>query len=109
MSRTGGAGANEALQGAAYSDALSIRQRPAPPKAKRHRVLHAVGDHALLVFVAAIFMMPMVFIVLTSLMTDAQSLSPSIWPRPFVWHNYVTIFTEVPLLRYTWTFLYIFF
>lgn len=102
MSRTAGAGASEVFQGAAFTDAAHIRQRPEPPKAKRHRFLHAIGDHALLVFVAAIFLLPMVFIVLTSLMTDAQSLSPQIWPHPFVWHNYVTIFTQVPLLRYTW-------
>jgi len=102
MSRTAGAGANEAFQGAAFGDAISIPRRPEPPRAKRFRLLHAVGDHVLLVFVAAIFMLPMVFIILTSLMTDAQSLSPTIWPNPFVWRNYLTIFTEVPLLRYTW-------
>jgi ABC-type glycerol-3-phosphate transport system permease component len=38
----------------------------------------------------------------SALMTDRQSLSPSLWPHPFVWSNFVQIFHQVPLLLYTW-------
>jgi multiple sugar transport system permease protein len=82
--------------------ATEISPRPVPAGVKRHRMLSSVADHTLLILFAAMFMLPMLFIFFTSLMTDQQSLSSVIWPRPFVWSNYVTIFKEVPLLAYTW-------
>jgi multiple sugar transport system permease protein len=40
-------------------------------------------------------------------MTDTQALSPNLWPHPFVWSNFVTVFKQVDLARYTWnSFLY---
>jgi multiple sugar transport system permease protein len=47
------------------------------------------------------FLAPFAFIVLTSVMTDHQALSQRLWPQPFRWHNYIDVFTQVPLLRYT--------
>jgi multiple sugar transport system permease protein len=44
----------------------------------------------------------MVFVVATALMTDRQSLTPSILPRPFQWDNFADVFDRIPLLRYTW-------
>jgi multiple sugar transport system permease protein len=82
--------------------ATEIEPRPVPVATRRRRRLHSVADHTLLILFAAIFMLPMIFILLTSLMSDAQSLSPEIWPDPFVWGNYVQIFKQVPLLSYTW-------
>jgi multiple sugar transport system permease protein len=69
---------------------------------RRRRVLVEVGNHALLVAAAAVFLMPFVFIVLTSLMTDDQALTPALWPRPFRFANYADVFHRIPLLRYTW-------
>jgi multiple sugar transport system permease protein len=69
---------------------------------RRRRFLQAAGDHALLITVAAIFMLPILFVVLTAVMTDRQALTPKIWPHPFVWSNFVHVFTEIPLIRYTW-------
>ena len=62
----------------------------------------SVGDHAVLITVSAIFFMPIVFIVLTALMTDRQSLTPHVWPTPFRWSNFADVFHSIPLLRYTW-------
>jgi multiple sugar transport system permease protein len=42
-----------------------------------------------------------VFILATSLMTNQQALSPNIWPHPFVWSNYKTVFEAFPFVRYT--------
>jgi multiple sugar transport system permease protein len=39
--------------------------------------------------------------VMTALMTDAQSLSPDIWPKPFHWSNFTDVFHQAPFLRYT--------
>lgn len=56
----------------------------------------------MLIAVAAMFAMPLLFVVLTALMTDQQALSPNIWPHPFRWSNFADVFRTIPLLRYTW-------
>jgi multiple sugar transport system permease protein len=38
--------------------------------------------------------------VLTSLMTTDQALSPKLWPEPFRWSNYGDVFDQAPMLRY---------
>ena len=79
-----------------------IRRRPEPAGVRRRRILMEAGNHALLVAVSAIFLLPFVFIVLTSLMSDQQALTPALWPRPFHFSNYAEVFRQSPLLRYTW-------
>jgi multiple sugar transport system permease protein len=59
-----------------------------------------VATHSLLIVAAIVFLLPFVFIVLTSLMTSHQALSPRLWPEPFAWHNYVDVFSKAPLWRY---------
>ena len=46
------------------------------------------------------FLVPFTFVVLTSLMTQQQSLTSSLWPHPFAWHNYIEVFREEPIFRY---------
>jgi multiple sugar transport system permease protein len=38
--------------------------------------------------------------VLTSLMTTDQALSPKLWPDPFRWSNYTEVFHQAPMFRY---------
>jgi multiple sugar transport system permease protein len=47
-------------------------------------------------------MVPIFFILVTSLMTQKQALTSSLWPNPFHPQNYLDVFSEIPLLRYTW-------
>ena len=56
----------------------------------------------MLIAVSAMFLLPLVFVIATSLVTDRQSLTPEVWPRPFVWTNFLDVFSRIPLLRYTW-------
>jgi len=56
----------------------------------------------MLIAASMMFLLPMVFVVATALMTDRQSLTPSIVPRPFVWSNFVDVFDRIALVRYTW-------
>ena len=35
-------------------------------------------------------------------MTRQQALSPRLWPHPFHPANFLQVFRDVPLLRYTW-------
>ena len=67
---------------------------------RRRRFLIAVADHALLIALAVAFLLPVVFIVLTSLMTNDQALSSNLWPAPFRWSNYTDVFSSSPLWRW---------
>jgi multiple sugar transport system permease protein len=80
----------------------AITPRPRPPEVRRRQLLSSIGNHALLVAVAAMFAAPMVFIVLTALMTDQQALSRQLWPHPFAWSNFVDVWRQAPMVRYAW-------
>jgi multiple sugar transport system permease protein len=82
-------------------------QPPAPPAPKRRtpplrgrRLLGWIAEHTVLVALAVVFIAPVVFVVLTSLMSSDQTLTASLWPQPFVWSNYLTVFQTVPLLQW---------
>ena len=78
----------------------AISRRRLPAKVRRRRLLVAIADHSLLIATAVIFLLPVVFILLTSLMTNEQALSPRLWPDPFQWGNYTQVFDSAPLLRW---------
>ncbi|MGZ4411480.1 MAG: carbohydrate ABC transporter permease [Gaiellaceae bacterium] len=69
-----------------------VRRRP-PASVRRKRILLAVAHHSVLLAVTVAFVAPFIFIALTALMTNQQALSPSVWPHPFRWHNFVDVFT----------------
>ena len=75
--------------------------RPTPPSVRRRRFLTEVGNHAALITVSIMFLLPIAFIVLTALMTDGQARTPDLWPQPFRWSNFLDVFERIPLLRYT--------
>jgi multiple sugar transport system permease protein len=76
--------------------------RRKPPKAvRRRRFLVVFAEHSLLIAAALAFLLPVVFVVLTSLMTNDQALSTKLWPEPFHWSNYVDVFHRSPLWRWT--------
>jgi multiple sugar transport system permease protein len=87
------------MTSATVETAALVRRKP-PADVRRRRFLVAVADHSLLIVAAVIFLSPLVFIVLTALMTNAQALSPNLWPHPFRWHNFVEIFQKAPLWKY---------
>jgi multiple sugar transport system permease protein len=57
----------------------------------RRRFLEWIGLHSLAIAAALFFVLPFVFVVLTALMSDQQSLTTNYWPHPFVWHNFVDV------------------
>jgi multiple sugar transport system permease protein len=83
------------------SAAAARTRRPIPPPVRRRRFLTEVGNHAALIAVSIMFLLPMAFIVLTALMTDSQAKTPDFWPHPFQWGNFLDVFDRIPLLRYT--------
>jgi multiple sugar transport system permease protein len=68
---------------------------------RRKRLLLAIANHSVLIALAIAFLAPFLFILLTSLMTDNQALSPKLWPHPFAWHNFKDVFTTAPIWRWT--------
>jgi multiple sugar transport system permease protein len=78
-----------------------------PKRVRRRRFLLTVANHAILIAVSLAFMLPVLFMLMTALMTDEQALSQRLIPNPIVWENFRTIFDKVDLVHYTWnTFLY---
>jgi multiple sugar transport system permease protein len=69
--------------------------RSGPSRGKRTLVW--VAEHAVLVALAIIFIAPIVFVFLTSVMGSDQTLTASLWPKPWEWSNYLTVFKTVPL------------
>jgi multiple sugar transport system permease protein len=76
-------------------------RRPVPPAIRRRKLLLAIANHSVAIALSIAFLLPFVFILATSLMTNQQALSPNIWPHPFVWSNYKTVFESFPFVRYT--------
>jgi multiple sugar transport system permease protein len=71
-----------------------------PPSVRRRRFLLTVANHSVAIALSIVFLLPFVFVVLTSLMTRHQALTSALWPHPFHWSNYREIFDLVPLWRY---------
>ncbi|WP_030911695.1 carbohydrate ABC transporter permease [Streptomyces sp. NRRL F-5126] len=59
---------------------------------RRRRFLHWVAVHALAIAAALFFVLPFVFVFLTSVMSDQQALTSDLWPRSWHWSNYSTVF-----------------
>jgi multiple sugar transport system permease protein len=79
-----------------------VVRRPEPADQRRRRILRSVAEHSVLLAVAAVFLFPVIYIVLTSMMTGPQALTSSIWPDPFRPTNYADVFDTISLIRYTW-------
>ena len=75
-------------------------RREVPRSVRRKRFLVAVADHSLLIAAAIAFVFPIVFMLLTALMTSDQALSTKLWPEPFQWSNFSDVFDKAPMLRY---------
>jgi len=88
--------------------AVAPRTRRRTAEARRKAFLTTVANHAVAIALAAAFVLPLFFVVTTSLMTQQQALNPhDLIPHPFQWRNYSDIFSEEPIFRYGWnTFVY---
>lgn len=62
-----------------------------------NRVLLWIGEHTLLTVLALLFLAPIVFVFLTSVMPNAQALTASLWPSHWAWGNYARVFDMAPI------------
>jgi multiple sugar transport system permease protein len=78
---------------------LPAPRRPARSR-RRKEVLQWVAVHSLAIAAALFFVLPILFVFLTSLMSDQQALTSTIWPRSWHWANYVQVWRTPGFL--TW-------
>ena len=76
--------------------------KPAPGVRRRHLLSGRLGYHAVAILLALIFILPLVWIVSTSLRQVGLPPPRTIeWlPRPLAWQNYSQIFSLLPFSRY---------
>mgnify|MGYP006271060347 CR=1 FL=1 len=74
-------------------------------RAKRTRMrrnfLEQVAAHSGLITLAVVFIFPLYLVIAVSLMSFDQASNRELWPNPFIWENYVEVFTAVPFLKWT--------
>ncbi|MEV4616135.1 carbohydrate ABC transporter permease [Kitasatospora sp. NPDC049258] len=80
--------------------AAADAHRAARDRARRRRVLIWIAEHTVAITLVLLFTGPLVFILLTSLMTDQQSMTSNFWPEHWQWSNYAEVFRRAPIL--TW-------
>ncbi|QHK18579.1 ABC transporter permease subunit [Pseudarthrobacter psychrotolerans] len=78
----------------------SLATRAAAGGRARQKVMSWLGLHAIAVALAIAFIGPIVFILLTSLMSDQQALTKNLWPTSWHWENFGAVFDQAPLLQY---------
>ncbi|BAJ31255.1 carbohydrate ABC transporter permease [Kitasatospora setae] len=81
------------------------RERAVPASAaartaRRKAVLNWVAVHSLAIAAALFFLLPFVFVFLTSVMTDRQALTSDLWPHHWQWSNYTKVWNTDGFL--TW-------
>ncbi len=54
-------------------------------------VLEWIAVHAVAVALGLLFVLPFVFVFLTSVMTDQQTLTKDLWPQTWQWSNYIDV------------------
>jgi len=75
--------------------------RPQPGRRRRRqRRLAWVAQHSIAIVLTIMFVTPVVYLVLLSLMTSNQALTSNYWPQTWPTENYVKVFRATPLPRY---------
>jgi multiple sugar transport system permease protein len=67
---------------------------------RRKDMLAWVAVHSLAIAAALFFVLPIFFVFLTSLMSDQQALTSTLWPRSWHWGNYMEVWRTPGFL--TW-------
>ena len=69
---------------------------------RRRKAISKVLAHVVLILGSIIFIFPLLWLVSTSLKTDAQmfKVPPELIPRPFMWENYTRMWQNFPFLKF---------
>lgn len=75
----------------------------APQQPKRHRFqVDQWLLYVALISLSALFSLPFLWLVLTSLKPPAEVFAPGWLPSPFTWENYDNVFRYAPVARWLW-------
>ncbi len=78
----------------------SLSALPSNRRIRRQNRLAWIARHSIAIALSIMFITPVAYLVLLSLMTSNQALTSDYWPN--TWHpeNYVKVFQATPLPRY---------
>src|SRR5687767_3545926 len=88
---------------ALLSSELAPTRRVGPSRARAWRMAKTALAYGALAFGAAVMLVPFVDMVLGALRTPAERLArpPVYWPQDPQWGNFVRVWNELPLLRWS--------
>jgi multiple sugar transport system permease protein len=72
---------------------------PKRPKDKR-KLLNWIAVHSIALTMGVIFTVPLLFVFLTSVMSDQQALTANMWPTEWHFENFASVFQKAPMLTY---------
>ncbi|AGZ46503.1 carbohydrate ABC transporter permease [Actinoplanes friuliensis] len=84
----------------------AVLERPAPAvspdvrRARRQVRLAWIAKHSIAIALSIMFIAPVVYLLLLSVMTSDQALTSDYWPNTWHFENYVRVFEVTPLPRY---------
>lgn len=64
------------------------------------RALYWIAVHSTGLALGVMFLLPLVFVLLTALMSDQQALTADMWPDEWHWENFADVFVKAPMLTY---------
>jgi multiple sugar transport system permease protein len=83
---------------AAPSRAAGHRERVR--RTRGRRILYWIATHAAAVALSIAFVGPLVFVLLTAVMSDNQALTDELWPHTWNWGNFAEVFAKSPILEW---------
>ena len=88
--------------------ARSHRRAPVPPprpvrkRRSKEGPLLFIARHSVAIALSMMFLAPFLFILLTSFMTNTQSLTSNYWPTSWHPENYIAVFRKTDMPKYLW-------
>jgi multiple sugar transport system permease protein len=70
-------------------------------RARRQSILSVIAERSVLIVLALMFVAPLLFVLLTAVMTTNQAAGPNLWPSPFHLSNFADVFRQAGLVRAT--------
>jgi len=77
-----------------------LAERTPRRRGRRNERLLGIAEHSVAILLTAVFLGPIVLIVLTAFMTSGQTLTSDLWPHEWHLSNFREVFVEAPFL--TW-------
>ncbi len=75
--------------------------KPVPRRRKnKAQLLNWIAVHSIALVMGVVFTVPLLFVFLTSVMSDQQALTANMWPTEWHFENFASVFERAPMLTY---------